>query len=692
MDTRLVKEAPATIAAAMQEQGTTFRAHFRNYAGVPRKTWTRIMLPASFDPQYAVWLPDGGAPQAMAKVREVGDDLLGSNVFIAFTDFPESSPHEISGTIGAVNAIPGLPSAPPVHPSFLDGPTGDMLVWPSFSSTQTKSLKLVRQSYAESVWLHEAKVAPGLWWKCWYTIRAFVPTIEFAWKLTWSDRDVPQVDHFISGSLQCGEPFVLHHTLLNGMQRSAQRSALSRGTYTSRVGTLGMVDGGSIYGWGTIIGEYDNPEQEEGDWMRQEREAVVLGQTYGAIEWPENEPWMAGYKPVYVPTGRDPDVLRYEQQLRDGVRLDYYAPRPIGLRPNAGSTGEQEAFGATKATALLHGDPGYVALLQYAFMDGVRGIDHRDANGDRITFETNPRAWTFSGRINGRWSGVDNLGKPLSSTYVWGAYSAARPAGGGEAWSGIDDQHRSNSVGVALLLATGCDLVEDILIDQIETDRRAVYPGRPGAPRAVGRLLDSWAELRTCMPAPYREKLDELARVRIENALAALDRHPGPVTCIETKVDQRMGIFAPDTGEVLPAISVWEHALIPLGAGQAMNVWMNSLDLEALVERVLHMVQNHGVLRDADGRIVTEFATRAYNGGEPLPSPPEAWQWTDARGPNAGVWKWVFAMLCVSAIEGSADAKEYVKRRGALDFARSDRNFAEWLSSYRASDVRRGLS
>lgn len=194
------------------------------------------------------------------------------------------------------------------------------------------------------------------------------------------------------------------------------------------------------------------------------------------------------------------------------------------------------------------------------------------------------------------------------------------------------------------------------------------------------------------MPAPYREKLDELARVRIENALAALDRHPGPVTCIETKVDQRMGIFAPDTGEVLPAISVWEHALIPLGAGQAMNVWMNSLDLEALVERVLHMVQNHGVLRDADGRIVTEFATRAYNGGEPLPSPPEAWQWTDARGPNAGVWKWVFAMLCVSAIEGSADAKEYVKRRGALDFARSDRNFAEWLSSYRASDVRRGLS
>jgi hypothetical protein len=670
--------------APLGERAESIEVVLSNPCGLPRMGWVKVAIPANHPMAYRPWVfyrPWRGADQIAIRTKWQGD---ASVIFQLWSVWQPGEKEQRGDLVDEWNPAVRLPDSPAVDPS-LD--ISAVLLANLSPFLDVYDSQDVRVNAVERVTKIQGKAGAGWWWESWETQKAFTRTIDVAWRMTWSDRTSTKVDNRVfQPKLTSAHPFVIHHAPLNGMQRVATWNA-NHGRFEAMIGNdLGVVDGGSIFGWATVapqsLQEGESEELLEDDPIQESIRADLTQPLYGCCaQWPSGR-YLTAYTPKVNDGAREQAqrmIDSHQSAIESGVVKDFYAPRPLGLSPNAGSTGAQQAFGAVKGSALVWGMPGWIPLLQYSFMDPVRGTDHRDEDGDRITKDTNPQFYTWSGRLNPRWPGVDSLGKPFSETYRWGAYTANRPVSGGDAWTGIDDQHRSNSVAVQLLHWTGDDMVEDCMVSQIEADR-CMIDGRIGAPRAVGRLMQSWAELLMVMPREHGERLVPRINEKWGNVVRASGMQK-PVRTIETKVDARMGIV--NGGEVQRAWSVWEHGLAVVGVAAMARVKRLLSDyglalpgIEVFAAVLANSVTEYGVWRNPEDNFWDVLATAYYNDGQPLPDPGEGWMRLNSAGSGVGLW--VMPAVMYSASLGNPRAQEIAQDLAYFETSMSQLDVLEW--------------
>lgn len=165
------------------------------------------------------------------------------------------------------------------------------------------------------------------------------------------------------------------------------------------------------------------------------------------------------------------NMLQIPGQLLDSR---YYAS-PI----NTGQTGSQRPFGFRRGLEALD-DPRFLHALRESTVDYLlRGHHHLEENGLPVRFDEHPNWRTWS--LNTFFTGSDLLGKAEP-------YPPIR-----RGW--VDDQHRGDTY-----IATSRHLTDDPLLavdlaERTESDlaRAKGVMGAKDAPRAGGRLLQSWA-------------------------------------------------------------------------------------------------------------------------------------------------------------------------------------------------------
>ncbi len=226
---------------------------------------------------------------------------------------------------------------------------------------------------------------------------------------------------------------------------------------------------------------------------------------------------------------------------------DPWQARPLGLAVQAGTTGGQEDFGASKGGWTVYAnDPRWIGECSYSLSDFFRGFQHVETDGRELTQADHP------GRIT--WSGLND---PRTSQDLCGK-SKDRPYSiPGSGHTGIDNQHRSQNNALAYFALTGSYQVEAMFESYLETDL-AQMTDFLDSPRAW-RMVGVWANLSKLLKGPAADKATQRLR---EHADLCLSRWLGgkftnqdthPVRIIET------GGLPSWTDK--PVIVVWEHSI-----------------------------------------------------------------------------------------------------------------------------------
>lgn len=457
------------------------------------------------------------------------------------------------------------------HPSVYDR-LQDVMIRPGIGGDETSDVQLARFGPWGHVYSHEVEGDNGVRWQAWYTLFAASPVVHVEWRRLWSQAE-GRFDAMIPNTFQCGEEFRILNAPLNGMPLAS--FSADEQAWVAATDDIPVIDGGAIEGRAVILCRYGAPQPGTQEWEETadplgeaQRNLYAAGELYASpMEW--GETFLGGtVVPVSTEDAFDDEILEaFYRDLKMGVRKDYYARRPIGMNPMPGDAGDQEDFGLTYTRPLWH-RPGMIDLMWYSHMDGARGVFHY-RNGKPVDVTTHPDWLTWSSRTNLP-AGGELLGKP--SNPGWGEFRSNRPrdeAGNatGNPWWGYDDQHRSQHLACALLAVTGSDLVRTTLEAYARTDsaihsRRESGAGwdRIGAPRAVGRLCETWA----CMSwVLHRSPSVDALRIAIKKKFQVWSetfgsRQDGLFHILS--VPGLYGIRKTD-GSLPDTISVWEHAL-----------------------------------------------------------------------------------------------------------------------------------
>jgi hypothetical protein len=295
------------------------------------------------------------------------------------------------------------------------------------------------------------------------------------------------------------------------------------------------------------------------------------GAVRGLGEW-EDGRWLAHGKIPDAPSIMGRPVTEFREMLKG--KRDLFDSRPLNLEKSAGQTGAQADFGATAgASVLVLNEPQLLDELWYNINEQFRPFHHRQPNGDPITKETNPLLWTWSQLPIGTTNPgpADDLGKG----WQFGIWPLPRE---GTGYSGEDDQHRSQNVFNACYALTGAYTLKSILLDFFEIDRMQV-PERIGAPRALGRLFDAWADMLLLLPPEKVSILEDHMLTRMDVLLrdwrgghVSEDR---PIRVISTAESPSTLVDA--EGNTVEAWVVWEHAILARGMYAAAHVTKGEL-------------------------------------------------------------------------------------------------------------------
>jgi len=331
-----------------------------------------------------------------------------------------------------------------------------------------------------------------------------------------------------------------------------------------------------------------------------------------ACDWTQSpQDWMAfGVVPT---TTRRSDKVRVLAET--SVPGSYFDVRPFANGANHGGTGDQPPFGALKDLIALQGDPWRVYHLLDSSLDyWRRGFHHRELDGRRTTKAIRPGMQTWQGTIEPKMS-PDTFGKPnTDAPYGWDQV--------GQRSIFADDQHRGDAYILCVYALTGDPLLLECIRDVLAVDEMRAMPAREwfDAPRATGRLMQSWAKV-ACITSGYdRDLAILLAREE------ALDRgtdqdawNYNPVTCVEWKSpDPRVlphDNFCVPWNDSLCVLGLLEaaHAIARIGRDGSVPIYMLAGDIARSIVRYATVTDSR------DGTILPINGLKWLPGGEANP-------------------------------------------------------------------------
>jgi hypothetical protein len=364
------------------------------------------------------------------------------------------------------------------------------------------------------------------------------------------------------------------------------------------------------------------------------------GDVLAMSEWHEGS-WQAFGSIPQIPKVTGHSGLDFFKRIHES-QIDIYDQRPDGLAKRAGQTGGQQDFGACQGgQAINFLSVHSLERLRYMVTDFFRPFHNRQPDGKAITKESNPQLWTWSQLPIGTTSPPppDDLGKGFQG--VW------PPGRTGTGYSGIDDQHRSTNTFHASYALSGSHLLEALLYDFYQIDRTQV-PGRVGAPRAIGRLFQSWAGavrlLQPTLAGILRGVMWTKFQV-LENGWVGKNvPRDRPIRVIGTGSDP--SLTNPD-GTRKHAWIVWEHAIATMGL-YAASLQTEGIESDAYARTAEHfakLVTEYGCFYDGvNWRCCTSVE---YLGGEDEGNPVSYGLDSDQINISDSFWQWTLPAVII---------------------------------------------
>ena len=494
-----------------------------------------------------------------------------------------------------------------------------------------------------------------LWAKVW----TFQDVIDIEGHVTWSDRTTPEVrKESVVVGIESAENLVVDYI-----------SKLPSKIVTLHDGPV--IDATSIPFQGALLcgplspGELSPSDEQRIDQLAAASEGAIYACT---SSFARNQEWLAfGYVTDESFNPWSYDGGEFKAWL-DQRALSVYDRRPLANDLRTAATGSQAPFGATKHIPALFRAPALYELLWSSQDYLCRGLHNYNEDGSELWAHEHPEWETWDG-VSER-NSRDKLGKTGDRPWGWDRMPNGRNIL-------VDDQHRGDAYIICAYALTGSPLLLRGLRNQLQVDFARAKRKRKqiNAPRASGRLWQSWAKLTMLMPEA-RETLKTLATDELELWEDLMANHrPGEVRWLDHVRDARV------LGSATTAAVPWNEALCVMGAYEQYFAWEH-LD-EDLAGRFLQFATTQsntilkwGTVRDSAGNLypLTGVEVNEIN-GDPMPEVYYTFPRVGASfapGPgidmlvgSMGWWDWFSGVIhCAARFSNDSDAKSLANEVG----------------------------
>lgn len=419
-------------------------------------------------------------------------------------------------------------------------------------------------------------------------LRSFQPVVDFDLSVVWSDPTTPDLYllDFLPSFEVKGCTAVIDFKDLRGFHSIDFTNNKFSSNYR-----LKAVNGCGFRLTGSLI---FNPTADLGE----AQQAALSGKILGACEW-ESDFMALGVTrtdDLHEPTAAELSA-RWDA-ISSGAQGRLYGARRYANAPFAGQTGDQEPFGAQKGSLLLT-SPVEAALVNASCDDLLmRGFHHRESDGRRVMFRDHPEWRTFEG-VTHYATSSDTLGKTKpAGNDLWYRIDGDRAAF-------FDDQHRGDKYLLACYATTGSYVLLDSILDLIETDKARAFrrTGQLDAPRATGRLWQSWADMAMVLPVNTAAKQDVFTLAMEE--LAKLEAHD---EAMGDRVPWMWSVRSPNyLNNEFDVAFPWQETLAVLGAEAmccALHVHGRNDDFVRMwrwAKKHAVKLMRYGIIRDVEG-------------------------------------------------------------------------------------------
>lgn len=381
--------------------------------------------------------------------------------------------------------------------------------------------------------------------------------------------------------------------------------------------------------------------------------------------------WHRSYGPFQaVPftedaTNKEEEIYSWKTYLETPGHL--YEEIPWGLTKRPWQTGGQEDFGACKGTGVITLQaPSLIEKYRFiARSEAMRPYHNREVDGSPINFDNHPNWRTWSERTDTRQAhATDSLGKEMVG-------SGFPPPLEGTGYEAKDDQHCTMNNFAAALALTGSYQLRDIYFDKLQVDR-AQYEDRMGAPRAIGRLFQTWAQMGRLLPEDQSVILEDHAKTRIHQVMKEWrgGKHNNPVKILAS---------GKQPGMDGPAWIVWEHSIAVRGMWALRNVYPTlATYLDTLAYEVSKTITNYGVYHDGvRWRCCAGIAYPSDDEGVPL-DPSNYFPGSPTVATADSFWDWIVPGIIVGLEVFDVGSEESNR---AIDIVEQNRAFVDKWST-----------
>lgn len=486
------------------------RVHLANMSLLPQRRWCRLPVPATFNvPDHCIVKENGITPIG----RAVKGELIGGHTRMMhlLADLTGNSSHAAySITLNPLDSPP-----PPFHVDaelLQQLPQPRLFIHDLFSGgiaiplTSVQPLiEVLSPACTRVTWRGSTR---GWAWQFYATLWHDQRVIDFQLAAAWSDRTRADLRNpLYSFRLDAGPgcqvlvDFARHRGFIYS-DAEDQVPVQGPARYCSALGAMGDIgDGQALRLTGSIA-------------------PMDLG-TENSVAEPLTEPIVvASFWPVFGPVaGKFPNPLHYyplgHREDMDALVAPYvttdsvFGKRPLANELYAGSTGTQWPFGSFKDMDTACNAYRLYVLSTFSADDGpLRGYHHFDINGEPITIDEHPGWQTWGGQTER--NSPDMIGKTRERPNGWNRNDNGRSVD-------YDDQHRGDLGRLFAYAMTGDPSLRDDILCQFQADRARAKRARrqTDAPRASGRLWQSWAWMRMLFPE-HADTIDQMAADELE--------------------------------------------------------------------------------------------------------------------------------------------------------------------------------
>jgi len=353
---------------------------------------------------------------------------------------------------------------------------------------------------------------------------------------------------------------------------------------------------------------------------------------------------------------------------------DIFSDRQVGLTNNPGQTGGQEDFGSDKGSvATVLKMPEWISYMRQNLVDIFRYHHYFENDGTMLLYINHPNWRTWNGETHDAATG-DTLGKTK-----W----AIKPVGNG--WRSFDNEHRSQNNTISYYALTGDYMVRDEFLHILSVDM-AQHKNRPGAERAVGRLMLAWSKLSKVMPQAYSNMFLSLCEEKmnsVANNWPAKNFINDPVKTVKVLqviLDPRSNIFDPITNQLAHAWIPYQTAMMALGMYSYYMASPLDVDIE-LLKHITRTVVMHGIYKEGDNWQCLTFCRYLTGASEGMPLPASSYSLTSKEiNINNSFWSWMAPAFVVSLNIFQPSEVEHQRALEVLNYLYSN-GYQSWLDS-----------